>query len=90
MPQDGMIGPLFILGARRSGTTQMLRMSKELLGYAGGVEGFVWQSVKALDDHFSRVTIALVEGEKESRFYGQSLDSRRAHLGVCGGASGAP
>ncbi len=63
MPFDREIGPLFILGALRSGTTQMLRAATELLGYAGGAEGHVWQSVKTLDTHF-RTTIDTLGGEE--------------------------
>jgi hypothetical protein len=46
---------VFILGVERSGTTQMLRLCKDLLGYFGASEGSVWQSVHALDNHFRRV-----------------------------------
>jgi len=58
VPTDG---PLFIFGAPRSGTTQMLRLSRDVLGYNGGDEGSVWQSVKALDDHFKRILHGLAD-----------------------------
>lgn len=44
--------PLFIVGAKRSGTTAMLRACKTVLGYSGSVEGHVWQSLSVLKTHF--------------------------------------
>ena len=53
-------GPLFILGAQRSGTTQVLRLCRDVYGYRGGEEGRVWASVHALDAHFRRVELDLL------------------------------
>src|SRR5271169_560307 len=63
-------GPLFIFGAPRSGTTQMLRLCQEVLHYKGAPEGCVWQSVKALDDHFKRIMNELegVDGSGTANF----------------------
>lgn len=57
--REGEPGPLFILGAHRSGTTQMLRLCKEALNYPGATEGHVWQSLKVLDDHYARIVAEL-------------------------------
>jgi hypothetical protein len=51
---------LFILGARRSGTTQVLRLCRDVYGYCGGQEGQTWASVKALDDHLRRLESELL------------------------------
>lgn len=65
MTSEPSVGPLFILGAPRSGTSQMLRLARDVLGYRGGDEGSVWQSVKALDDHFRRVAHGLADADPE-------------------------
>jgi hypothetical protein len=63
MSAEEQLQALFILGAHRSGTTQILRLCKDVFGYRGGTEGYVWQSVKVLNDHFARL-IAEFEGEQ--------------------------
>ena len=79
MMSDDKIGALFIFGAPRSGTTQLLRLCKDMLQYVGGVEGCIWQSVKALDDHFRRVLLQLdgVDGDGTKDFAIVSLSREK-------------
>jgi hypothetical protein len=61
---------LFILGPQRAGTSVMLGLAQDVLGYAGAPEGWVWSSVKALEDHFAmaRQTLADVDPREVAAF----------------------
>jgi hypothetical protein len=50
---------LFIVGAHRSGTTEVLRACTNFMGYAGAIEGYVWQSLRILDEHYSQMLAKL-------------------------------
>jgi hypothetical protein len=83
MASDAAPEPLFILGAPRSGTTQMLRLCRDLLGYRGGNEGHVWQSLKVLDDHFAREVAEL--GPRRADFVEKFSVGRFARRDLVGG-----
>ena len=54
---------LFILGPQRAGTSVMLALARDVLGYACAPEGWIWGSVKALEDHFAAVRQELSDVE---------------------------